>query len=102
MIHVGQKKRLGVRPVAWVMKRKVLPVARLQGVVSGHDAFEDNRCGYRFITLPDKIFTRREFPDFASQPADRSNVGSIKVRVDFKLSQKNVAGGHRSIPDNSR
>ena len=96
MIHVRQKKRLGVRPVTWVVKSEVLPGARPQGVISGHDALNNNCGGFRFIALSEEIFAGCEFPGFITQAAERSDVGAINGRVVFKLSQKNVAWRHFS------
>ena len=96
MIHVLQKKPLGIRPVAWVMKAEVLPGTRPQSVVPDHDALDNNRCGLRFIALPEEIFAGCEFPDFVTQAADRSDVRTVNGRVVFEFSQKDVAWRHFS------
>jgi hypothetical protein len=77
VIHVLKKKPLGVRPVAWIVKREVLPGTRLQGAISGHDALENYRGGFGSIALPDEFFADREFPDFGTQAADRGHVGGV-------------------------
>ncbi len=99
MIHMLQKKPLGVRPVAWIMKSKVLPGAGSQSVIPGHDALDHDCCGFRFITLYGEILAGREFADFTAQAAYRGNVGSTDGRVVLELSQKNVARRHVRKPD---
>ena len=88
MIHVLQKKPLGIRPVAWIMKAEVLPGTRPQSVVPGHDALDNNRCGLRFIALPGEIFAGCEFPDFITQAADRSDVRTVNGRVVFEFRKR--------------
>lgn len=96
MVHALQKKPLGIRPIARVMKREILPGPRPQRVISGHDALENDRRGFRFIALSEEIFTGGKFLDFTTQSADGSSVGIIDGGVVLELSQKDVAWRHLS------
>jgi hypothetical protein len=66
-------------------------------VIPGHDALDNYRSGFRSIALPDEFFAGREFPDFATQAADRSNIGGVYGRVVLEFSQKDI--GRRHFPD---
>ena len=94
MIHVLQKKPLGVWPIARVMQSEILPRTRPQRVKAGHDALDDDRRGFRLVALSYELFAGDEFADFATQAADRGDISAIDRRVILKFSQKDIAWRH--------
>ena len=83
MVHLLKKERLGVRPIARIVERQILPGTRLQGVIPGEDALDDDGGGFRPIALPDEFLAGRELADLAPQAAERSDIGRVDGRVVF-------------------
>jgi len=96
MVHLLQEQALSIWPIAGYMNRKVLPTARLEGMVPGHAPFENDRGSVTFFSLADEILSGVYFADVIRQFAQNGYITTIQRRVLLQLLYHSVTCSHLS------